>query len=59
MATEAAVELARWDAWGRWILPWLWACVEVLTIAAPGEIFTEFLRATMSFLTDHEFEKGH
>ena len=57
MSGEAEVE--RWDAWAGWILPWLWACVEVLTISAPGEIFTEFMRATMSFVTDHEFEKAH
>ena len=52
----STVELERWDAWGRWILPWLWECVHILTITAPGEIFTEFLRVTMSFLTEHEFE---
>jgi len=57
MSGEA--EVARWDPWAGWILPWLWMCVEVLTINAPGEIFTEFLRATMSFVTGHEFEAAH
>ena len=52
-------EVERWDFWAGWILPWLWMCVEVLTINAPGEIFTEFLRATMSFVTAHSFENAH
>ena len=60
MASEGHGEsVERWDPWAGWFLPFLWECVAILTINAPGEIFTEFLRATMSFLTAHEFEKAH
>ena len=29
----------RWDAWQRWILPWLWACVYTICVNTPYEIF--------------------
>ena len=45
----------RWDAWEAWILPWLWSCVEILSINAPSEIMWFFLFYTMSFVTGHHF----
>ena len=29
----------RWDAWTKWILPWLWSCVYTLTVNTPYDIF--------------------
>ena len=51
-------EVERWDAWLGWVLPWLWACVHVLTINVPSEIFESFMRETMQFLTGHKFGGG-
>ena len=51
-------EVERWDAWNGWWLPWLWTCVDVLAVKAPGEMFTNWLRETMAFLTNHEFAEG-
>lgn len=59
MSGDAHGEVERWDVWLGWIEPWLWKCVEVLAINVPGEIFTEFLRYTMGFLTAHSFESSH
>ena len=59
MSGDEHGELERWDAWGRWWEPFLWTCVEVLTITAPAEIFEGFLMATVGYLTGHEFEGGH
>ena len=53
-AGEAA---GRWDYWNAWILPWLWLCVEILTVNAPGMLFGEFLMKFWSYITGHEF--GH
>ena len=54
-AAEGETAGARtWDPWGGWILKWLWECVLILTVNVPGEIFTEFLKTTMEFLTNHE-----
>ena len=49
----------RWDYWGGWILPWLWLCVGVLTVNTPAELFKEFLKTTMEYLTGHEWASSH
>ena len=55
---EHGEELERWDAWGRWLEPFLWVCVEVLLINAPASIFEGFMMATTGYLTGHDFEGG-
>mgnify|MGYP006090804143 CR=1 FL=1 len=52
-------EAGRWDYWGGWILPWLWLCVGVLTVNTPAELFREFLKTTMEYLTGHEWPSEH
>ena len=52
-------EGGRWDYWGGWILPWLWLCVGVLTVNTPAELFKEFLKTTMEYLTGHEWASAH
>ena len=49
-------EVVRWDAWGGWILPWLWKCVEILAVLWPAKVLEGFLVHTMSFITQHDFE---
>ena len=52
-------DAGRWDYWGGWILPWLWLCVGVLTVNTPAELFKEFLKTTMEYLTGHEWSSAH
>ena len=49
----------RWDAWGNWILPWLWLCLGILTINVPSDIIVEFIKSLMVYLTGNELILGH
>ena len=43
MASEEAATTGgdddRWDAWSKWILPWLWSCVYTICVNTPYDLF--------------------
>ena len=55
---DGHAEVERWDAWMGWWEPFLWTAVDTIVIKAPGEIFENWLRWTMAYLTGHEFMEG-
>ena len=59
LVMEGGAAAGSWDYWGGWILPWLWLCVGVLTVNTPSELFKEFLKTTMEYLTGHEWASSH